>query len=133
METTPYFANRSSIVRIRKRPRDYAFAEYPEGDVLGHIKRWQPYCLGCVFSVVRAWLEAGKPGTNETRHHFRDWCQILDWIVQHILGEAPLMDGHDAARQRVSNTPLSFARKVAIAIDQDTRLGDKLTAKQIYD
>jgi hypothetical protein len=131
VDTTPDFANRSCIVRIRKRPSGYLFHVYPEGDVLDYVRANQPYVLGCVFSVVMEWLARGSPRTNETRHDFREWCQVLDWIVQNILGEAPLMDGHDGAKHRVSNPALGFARKIALAAEKDQRLNVELTAEQI--
>ena len=31
-------------------------------------------------------------------HDFRGWCATLDWIVQNLLGAAPLMDGHREAQ-----------------------------------
>ncbi len=133
VEATRDFANRSSIIRIRKQPRGYAYAVYPEGDVLVHIKANQPYVLGCVFAVVRAWLEYGKPKTDQDGHDFREWSQCLDWIVQHIFHEAALMDGHEIAQARVSNPALSFMRKIALAVEQDGRLGQGLAARDIYE
>ena len=132
VETTPDLANRSSIVRIRKRV-GYAFKSYPEGGLMEHVTTHQSYYLGCVFSVIIAWLEAGKPRTDDTRHDFREWCQVLDWIVQNIFHEAPLMDGHESAQDRVSNPALTFVRNIAIAIDQSEKLGERLNASQIFD
>jgi hypothetical protein len=131
VDTTPDFANRSCIVRIRKRPEGYIFKNYPEGDVLDHVRTNQPYILGCVFVVAKEWLARGKPTTDEARHDFRAWCQPLDWIIQNILGEAPLMDGHDSAQQRVSNPARGFARKIALAVEKNNRLNQELTAQEI--
>ena len=132
VETTRDFANRSNIIRIKKR-EGFTFRRYPEGDLLAHIRARQPFYLGCVFAVVRAWIAQGRQRTNETRHDFREWCQTLDWIVQNILGEAPLMDGHEAAQERVSNSALTFLRKLALAVADQRRLGEKLNASQLYE
>src|SRR5262249_29556314 len=64
LETTRDLANRSSFVRIFKRKN----AEFP--DTLGKIRERQPFYLGCVFAVVRAWHTQGKQHTTETRHDF---------------------------------------------------------------
>jgi hypothetical protein len=133
VETTPDFANRSSIIRIRKRETNHCFAKYPEGDVLDHVRANQAYILGCVFAIIKAWLEQGKPRTEEPRHDFRVWCQSLDWIVQHVLNAEPLMDGHEVARQRVSNPALTFVRKIAIAVEQGGLLGSAIPTKKIYE
>ena len=131
-ETTRDFANRSSIIRIRKRPQSASFRAYPEGDLLTHVRALQPYYLGCVFAVVRAWLAEGKPQTQESRHDFRDWACTLDWIVQNLLKAAPLMDGHGDARERVSDPGKGFIRTMTALIEAQGRLGQELTASELY-
>ncbi|MEN9574807.1 MAG: hypothetical protein RL514_2662 [Verrucomicrobiota bacterium] len=133
VEFTPDLANRASIVRILKQAPGYQFQQYAEGDVLAHVRANQAYYLGCVFSVIVAWLLAGKPRTEETRHSFRGWSQVLDWIVQNIFDEAPLMDGHGIAQERVSNTGLSFIRKLALAVEKLGQLGQSLTTTHLYE
>jgi hypothetical protein len=132
VESTRDFANRASMVRIRKRD-GYTFKAYPEGDLLQHVRVNQPFYLGCVFAVVREWIAQGRLRTNETRHDFREWCQVLDWVVQNILGESPLMDGHQAAQERVSNPGLTFLRKLALAVAVENRLGENLIASVLYE
>ena len=132
-ETTRDFANRSSIVRIRKRPCGTVFLEYPEGDLLTHVRARQSYYLGCVFAVVRAWLDKDKPRTKESRHDFRDWARCLDWIVQNLFDAAPLLGGHDNARERVSNPGKGFIRAVAAHVEELGKLGQDFTASEIYE
>lgn len=127
LETTRDLANRASICRIRKRP-GFAYR-----DTLGELQSRQPYFLGCVFSVIGEWLAHGKPRTADTRHDFREWCQVLDWIVQNLLGCAPLMDGHQAAQERTSNPALSWLRAVALAVSGEGRLGVALIASELVD
>ena len=132
-ETTRDFANRSSIIRIRKRPQSALFHEYPEGDLLTHVRARQPYYLGCVFAVVRAWLAEGRPRTRESRHDFRDWVCTLDWIVQNLLKAAPLMDGHGDARERVSDPGKGFIRAMAALIEAQGKLGQEWSASELYE
>jgi hypothetical protein len=132
MEITRDLANRVSIIRIRKRV-GYDYKMFPEGDLLAHVRANQPYYLGAVFAVIREWHARGMPTTNEMRHDFRDWCRKLDWIVQHIMGCAPLMEGHEAAQAEVSNPALVFARSIALAVDQHGRLREDLRATEIFD
>lgn len=131
VETTRDFGNRGSIVRNRKHAEDYKFRKYREGDLLDHLRTCQPYYLGAVFAIVQRWIELGREHSNETRHDFREWVQTLDWIVQEILGEAPLMDGHQAAQERVSNPALTFMRKLALAVAEQDRLGEPLIASAL--
>lgn len=133
VETTRDFANRGSIVRIRKRVPGFKFPSYPEGDLLDHVRACQPHYLGAVFAIVQRWIELGRPRSNETRHDFREWSQTLDWIVQGILSEAPLMDGHQAAQERVSNADLTFLRKLALAVAEQGRLSEPLIASALYE
>lgn len=131
VETTPDFANRSSIVRIRKK-QGYTFKRFPEGDLFDHVRANQPFLLGCVFRVVTTWLDAGKPRTSETRHDMREWCQSLDWIVQNLFGEVPLMDGHRVAQTRVSNPSLTFVRNIGVLLCKLGKLGLPVSASEIY-
>jgi hypothetical protein len=132
VETTRDFANRAAIVRIRKR-QGFAFRVYPEGDLLEHVRALQPYFLGCVFAIVREWIRQGRQRTTETRHDFREWAQTLDWIAQNILQQAPLMDGHQAAQERVSNPALTFLRKLALAVVSQGRASEALIASELFE
>jgi hypothetical protein len=127
MESTRDLANRASICRIRKRPG------YSYYDTLGYVRRRQGYFQGCVFSVINEWHRQGKPRTNDTRHDFRDWAQTLDWVVQELFHLVPLMDGHEAAQDRVSNPALSWLRGVALAVERTGRSGIELTASAIVE
>jgi len=132
-DMTQDLANRSSCVRILKQSDGYQFKTYPEGDVLAHVRANQPRYLGAVFAVVKAWHAAGKPRTAETRHDFRGWVKTLDWIVQHPLGAAPLMDGHRETQKRMTNPHLNWLRDVALAVIQQGRKGKSLIAADILD
>lgn len=130
VETTRDLANRSNIIRIRKRTA-CAFRKFAEGDLLSHVAARQPHYLGAVFAVIRAWAAAGRPVTADLRHHFREWSQALDWIVQELLGEAPLLEGHEGAQERVSNPALTWLRLVALAVKAEGRLETDLFASSI--
>ena len=101
--------------------------------MLEEIKRFQSFYLGCVHAVVRAWIEKGMPRTTESRHDFRVWAQSLDWIVQDLLGCAPLMDGHESAQERVSNPAMSFFRACAVAAEAEGKMEIPMTATQLVE
>ena len=130
VESTRDLANRSSIIRIRKR-EGYSFRKYAEGDLLRHVIAQQSYYMGAVFSIIKEWVAKGRQATSEMRHDFREWVGGLDWIVQKILGEAPLMDGHEAAQLRVSRPELTFLRTVALAVEEEGRLGMEFSASNL--
>jgi hypothetical protein len=127
LEATRDLANRGSICRISKRPG------FKYRDTLGEVQRLQSNFLGCVFSLISAWITAGKPRTSETRHDFTQWCQTVDWIVQNLMGGAPVMEGHPEAQERVSNPALSWLRSVALAVEAENRLGDNLIASALVE
>ena len=127
VESTRDLANRSSIIRIFKREG------VPFADSLGQLRARQPYYLGCVFAVVREWHRQGQQRTADTRHDFREWSQTLDWIVQALFDGVPLMDGHLAAQERVSNPALTFVRLLGIAVEKCERLNERLAASQLFE
>ena len=118
-ETTVDQMNRSSCVELLKQPPDFPFKRYPEGgDLLDHVRANQPQFLGAVFAVIRAWHAQGKPRSDETGHDFRRWVQTLDWIVQELLEEAPLMDGHHETQRRIANRNLIWLRSVVLSVKE---------------
>ena len=122
MESTPDLAKRSSICRILKQP-GRVFSDIP-----AMVTKKQALVLGAVFTLVREWHRQGKLRTDENRHDFHEWCQILDWIVQNLLRQAPLMDGHQDAQSRVSSPERTWLRAVATALEITGRLDVALTA-----
>lgn len=132
-EFTRDLANRSIISRIRKQAAGYAFQEYPEGDVIAHVKANQPYYLGCIFAVIRAWIACGKPLTNESRHDFREWTRAMDWIVQNIFELPALLDGHKEEQERTGNPSLQWLRELAIGVVAQGVVGRSLTATELVE
>jgi hypothetical protein len=132
IEATRDFINRSVINRISKRPANYKFASYAEGDILAHIKANQAQYLGAVFSIIRHWHAEGCLRTEENRHDFIEWAQTLDWIVQ-LFGLPSLLDGHIEEVLRVSDPALSWLRQIGIAVEKDKRLDEGLSASEIVD
>jgi hypothetical protein len=123
METTRDLVNRASLIRIKKQPGGYTFKTFTEGDLHAHVVARQSYYLGCVFSVIAAWVEKGQQTTDEKRHDFREWARTLDWIVQEIFGAAPLLDGHEEARQRVCDPRRVWLRNLCIALRDGRQSG----------
>lgn len=124
-------ANRACFVSIRKRPPEFCFRRYPEGDILSHVRGDQPKFLSAVFTVVRAWHAAGKPRTRETGHDFKAWCQSLDWIVQELFKAKPLMGKHKEAQRRVSNPALVWLRGLALTVQRQGRLDDWVQTNEL--
>jgi hypothetical protein len=132
VDTTRDLANRSNIVRIRKKAAGFRFREFLEGDLLDHVRARQAYYLGCLFAVIREWWDKGKPRTSETRHDFRAWVQLADWIVQNVFGLVPIMDGHEQAQERVSNPALVWLRRMVLAANEAGELNRAMTATDIH-
>lgn len=130
-ELTRDMANRSIITRIRKHEPGYKFSQYPEGDLLEHVTANQAFYLGAVFTVIREWQKAGCPRTDDNRHDFKGWCQVMDWIVQHVLGLAPLLDGHQAQQSRTANPQLQWLRNVAMAARSTRFMGVQISTTQL--
>lgn len=100
-------------------------------DTLAFCFAQHPMLLGAIFAIVEAWAAAGKPRTNETRHDFREWAQVNDWIVQRLLGQAPLLDGHNELKARAANPDLTFVRQLGLLVEAEAHLGHPLSASQL--
>jgi 5S rRNA maturation endonuclease (ribonuclease M5) len=132
-DVTPDLANRCACVRLLKQPEGHAFTHYPEGDILEHVRANQARYLGAVFAIVRAWHDAGKPRTTETRHDFRPWAQVLDWITRNLLDAGPLLDGHRETQARMTNPVLNWLRDVALEVIRARQAGAWLRASDLVD
>ncbi len=133
IEATKDLANRSCVVRIHKKPADFMFKAWPEGDLLAHVWAKQTYYLGCVFAVVRVWHSNGKLRTDENRHDFRQWVQTLDWIARGLFELTPIMDGHRQAQDRIASPALTWLRSVAMAADSEGKLSEEISASGLYE
>lgn len=129
-ELTSDLAKRSIITRVRKQPEAYKFTEFPEGDLIAHIKANRGGYLSAVYEVIKEWVALGKPQSQESRHEFRWWTRSLDWIVQNLFGLPPLMDGHRMEQNRTSNPKLQWLREVCLAVPSN-QLCQSLSASQI--
>ena len=132
-DVTTDLANRSSCVRILKQAEGYHFRRYAAGDILDHLRANQPQYLGAVFSVIRAWHQAGKPRTDEARHDFRPWAQTLDWITRNVLNAGPMLDGHRETQVRMASPVLNWLRDVALAVRNAGCLNLWLRASDLVD
>ncbi len=129
VETTPDLANRSCIIRIRKQ-NGFQYRQYHEGGLLEYIKANQGWLLGCIFSMVKAWHQNGTPRKDIAGHDYREWAQVLDWIVR-ACGLGPLLVDHRQAQERVSNPALAFVRSLAIALKAEGGLGKEYSASDL--
>ncbi len=132
VETTRDLVNRSCITRIRKKV-GHTYMTWPEGDLEEHIRANQPFYLGAVFAIVREWHRRGKPTKPDNRHDFRAWAATLNYIVVEILGEAPLLDGHQDAQARACSPQLNWVRAIGLAVLEDNRGGEVFSASALFD
>ena len=132
-EVTIDLSNRSSLIGIRKQPHGFRFAEYPEGDVFEHVQAHQPRFLAAVFAVCREWHRLGKPRLTTADHDFRPWARTLGWMVEHLLGEAPLLESHRSEQRRISTPGLTWLRAVMLAVSDSGLAGRWLRAHHLID
>jgi hypothetical protein len=130
-EATEDLANRCIIIRLRKRPLNYTYRKFDGVGLLEHIERKKDYYLSCIFAVVRYWVENGKPSNPICDHDFREWCGVMDWIVQNIFKLPPLLENHREQQERISSPGLSFLREICNAISDAGLLEETLTTTDI--
>ena len=118
-EMTKDLANRSCFVRIRKRPEGYEFRDYGDQEFIDFVKSNHEIFLSAIYSILRHWNEEGRPKTGETRHSFRLWARVMDWIVQNYFGLPPLFEGHEEASLRTVSPHLSFLRDFLIMLSDE--------------
>jgi hypothetical protein len=124
---TPDLANRS-IVTNHKKPAKLQAGEKRKSkagwgdEVYQHIQQNQAHYLGAVHAIIQEYILRGKPRTKENRHNFTVWVQAMDYIVQDILGLAPLMNDHETSHAALSDPNHAWLRQVILVITQKSKL-----------
>lgn len=115
-EFTPDFANRTNITRLRKQPTGYVFRR-SKADLIAYARERSPHFIGCIVSVVKHWITAGKPTANNGWDgHFREWWQAMDWILPNVFGLPAPSLGQIEAASRVSSPGLMLLRSFVLEI-----------------
>lgn len=121
--STADIANRASFIRLKKRPSGHVFRSYPAGDLLRHLKANQPHYLGCVFAVIREWVQNGELGNGDTGHSFRDWAQKVGCITDNMFMAQPLLGGMDEAVKSMTNPEDSWLRALVHILEKRRSAG----------
>jgi hypothetical protein len=139
VEITPDLANRSIMTRIKKR-EDHRYKDYPEGDLLEHVQANQGYYLGCVFAVIREWIRQDRPTDYDTRHSFRKWTEVLNWITKTFFRSEDdqrngidLLFGHAEIQERAADPVLNMVRALALEMKNRGRLGNFYRVDELLD
>lgn len=130
IETTEDLANRSSFIRLLK-DKDREFTRVNGQSISEAVASNRPLHLGAITRIIREWVESGMPTTPEKRHPFHQWAQPLDWIVQNYFELPPLLEGNEAAQERVQNPSLVFVRQLSILVEKDNMVNKPLKAKDL--
>lgn len=130
---TEDIANRCSFVRIRKRATDYNYQEYPEGDLLSHLRANPMRYLSAVYAVIQAWMKRGKPLEDGKQHSFRGWAAVWDGIVRNVMEEAPLMLENAEHKLAILCPDIEWLRSVYQKIVEDNRVNEELFAQDIVE
>jgi predicted transcriptional regulator len=125
-------ASRTAKISIRKRPADYAFADYAEGSIEDHVAANMGLYLGAVFRLVRDWADLGRPaGSQLTGFRFPQWERACAWILQKHFPGLPLLDAsHREAQERLADPDHDLMRNLfRLVVEGETR--GELTASSL--
>lgn len=129
-------ADRTLEIQIRKRPHDYQFHQWLEGDLISHIAVNRSYYLGCIYSIVGWWVSQGKPGGASTGLRFDRWERAVAGILERFPG-TPLALFPDGARgrrrtaSRLSSPDFESVEEICRTICARKHEGEWLSANEI--
>ena len=124
-------ANRSCVVRIRKQPNNYQWHNWEGEELLEHVFKYQPYYLGCVFSIAHEWIRQGKPEIPVVDHDMRGWAKPMEWIIQNIFKLPPMLEGYTQIKEMVSNPRLAWLRQICLSAQKDNWLNREMYTHHI--
>lgn len=135
LKLTEDMANRSSVVRIRKRPDGYEWKRYGPKQVF--VDQWlvenQRFYLACVYRIVQEWYRRGCPELRPHGHDFRWWAGKGEFIIQEIFGEPSMLEGHRQIQKRAREPRLGWLQRVAIEVEGAGRLNEPLAMVDLLD
>jgi hypothetical protein len=123
VKTTEDMFNRYCMIAMRKHPVSYRWSHGDKQGFHRHIRATQPYYLGCVFAVLKKWIDDGRPITYDHGHSFGPWAGAMDHIVQNYFNMAPLMEGM-MERKYAFQPGLNFLRDLTLAVKSAGSLGE---------
>lgn len=125
-------ASRTVKISIRKRPANYAFADYSEGSLEDHLVANLGLYLGAVFSLVKDWADLGRPaGLQLKGFRFTQWERACAWILQkHFPGLPLLDDSHREAQERLADPDHDLLRNLFRLVVEGESRGE-LTASSL--
>lgn len=125
LDLTQDFANRSSVVRVLKRPDGYPWKRYGANNVSVEDWVWanQPYYLACVFRIVMEWHQQGCQTLPHAGHDFHWWAGRGEWIIQKLFNEAPMLEGHRSIQRRAGDPRLTWLQRLAYQAEKSKKLG----------
>jgi hypothetical protein len=126
--------NRTNPVRILHQPGK-KFRDYKEGGIIEHVKANSGRLIGAVFAVCKEYVKAGKPRTDVVAHDsgFTPWFQSMDWIGRNLLGLAPMLEGYEKVKVRMTSPELTWLRELSLAVKGTDRLGRPLQARELLE
>lgn len=128
----PDLAQRVCITSIRRRPDNYEFRQYAEGDIRDHVAANRQRYLGAVHSILKEWHRRGKPTKPVgIRSSFRKWYELMEYILVEIMGEASVFEGVMDSIRRLGNPLLPWLRELAIAMKEMGYLEQELSASEL--
>ena len=125
-------SNRVCVTRIKKRPMEYKFRQFEEGDIDDHIKANVPRYMSAIYSIIADWVKSGMPRGDESGHNMREWAGIVGHIIPHYFDLPHPMEGHFEITQQQSRNEMQFARLACIEAEQAGKLGVALLASAIW-
>lgn len=111
---SPDLADRTVKIALRKRPDGYAFHAWPEGGLIDHARAQSLRYLGCIYSLIKGWVEAGRQdGAHLTGFRYRKWERACTWILENYFGGLLLLDAeHQADQRRMADPDHDMLRSI---------------------
>ena len=116
---SPDLADRSVRLALRKQPPNYRFRNWPEGDLIEHVRKNAAEYLACIYSLICQWVNVERPtGQAITGFRFKQWESICSFFCEQLLGTPLLDDAHQQFQQEVSDPDAVLLRQIFMLLSQ---------------
>jgi hypothetical protein len=118
---SPDLADRAVEIIIRKQPANYPWFPWPEGEIEEHVAANRLKYLASIFSLVKAWADAGRPGGKRRPSgiRYKQWEKAANWILEAFFPDLPLLDaGRGKVQERMADPTHDLLRTLFATVIQ---------------
>lgn len=126
--------NRSYNIRFDKQPENYKYKVFEGGlGVLDYIIQNRAEVLGAIYTILQDWIANGKQRKSGPFHDFRDFTEMMNYIVDYYFQLPSPAEGHQASKAIRSNATAAWLYAIGQCLISHGKSNESFNTSQLID